>query len=757
MVEENTTISGSIRDEALYYISIGLPVIPLCSPTHKGMSVAHMSKCKSPGKAPLLKDWSNWNGTSREDVLEWFRNAKQRGANINIGIPLGSNSNMIGLDIDGEQGEIVLKAISNGDLPSTWEFSTGNGRRILYKLPPGLKTKKISIKGEGKHEEFAILCDGTQTVLPPSCHPSGKLYQWKSKHSPRDIPLADCPSWILQQISKEFHPQSEPVTEEDWEKVLHEGERNNGISRLAGSEFAKGNSKEEVLIAINKYNQNFCDPPLPDTEIATIIESIGIREEMSRASKAKIPDEAKPKKPVLRPTKFIKDFLIKQKSQGFVWKYSAEMGIFFRCDENVGPWKLLDIDYVKSEIRKPLINHKLGGHACWDTSHSVNECLEALKAELVYPGEFNLFDFGYSIRNNTWEKNPLSTVCLNNGIYDWKEKKLYPWSAKIYTTIKLPVDFDPEAKCLNWEKTLNEWIPYPDTVRFLQEFIGLCLIPDTSFRTAVFLYGTGSNGKSMFLDTIRNIFGDALVSIPLHRLANRFETVYLQNKLINICGDIDAKYMSDTGIVRAIIGGDTLHGEIKHGKSYDFIPVARLMFSANKLPQVADKTYAWYSRWKFIEFPATFPINPAYKIEHEMIFEKEKSGILNWALEGLVRLKAQNRWTESHGMKRSEISYRSENDNVTAFLEEYIEKVKYDSTSETLVSTKALYRCYADWMTEYLSGSRKVSMGEFSRRVQSNGFTKTNRAINGRSRNVFLGMQIKEEFTEDYQSYLMLD
>lgn len=103
MVEENTTISGSIRDEALYYISIGLPVIPLCSPTHKGMSVAHMSKCKSPGKAPLLKDWSNWNGTSREDVLEWFRNAKQRGANINIGIPLGSNSNMIGLDIDGEQ------------------------------------------------------------------------------------------------------------------------------------------------------------------------------------------------------------------------------------------------------------------------------------------------------------------------------------------------------------------------------------------------------------------------------------------------------------------------------------------------------------------------------------------------------------------------------------------------------------------------------------------------------------------------------
>jgi len=757
-LEENRQVTGSIRDEALYLVSIGLPVIPICSPTHNGMAVAHMSKCKSPGKSPLIKQWNHWSATAKEDIIDWFRDARDKNANINIGVPLGSPSNMVGLDIDGREGEVVLLAISKGNIPKTWEFITGNGRRLLYRLPQGLATKKIKIAGKGKHEEFAILCEGQQTVLPPSMHSSGQQYRWKEGYSPREIKLADCPQWILEKISAGYEPdklKSEPVTEDDWQRVLHEGERNDGITRRVGSELAKGKTKEEVIKVLTIYNRNFCDPPLSDNELLTIIESIALREEMAKTKKARS-EETIAKKVGIRPTPFIKGFLFSQKSQGYIWKYSTEMGIFFRCDENLGPWKMLDMDYVKSEIRKALIDTEKGGKAAWDSVHTTNECLEALKAELVYPGEFDIFDLGDSIKNNTWEHNPLDIICLNNGIFKWKDKTLLPWTAKIFTTLKLPVEYNPKKTCPYWLKALTEWVPDANSIKFLQEFIGLCLIPDTSFRTAVFLYGTGSNGKSMFLDTLKSLFGDALVSIPLHRLTDRFETVYLQNKLINVCGDIDTKYISDTGVVKSIIGGDIkgLHGEIKHGKSFDFTSVCRLMFSANNLPHVADKSVAWYTRWKYVEFPHTFPVNPAYKIEYTKIFEQEKSGILNWAIEGLIRLKSQNQWTESISMKKSEIEYRAENDNVTAFLEEFIEKVTYNGSQDSLVATSTLHRCYIDWIDTYMTGTKAVSLGEFSRRVQANGFAKSTRKLNDKSTNVFLGARPKEEYLNDYKTFL---
>jgi phage/plasmid-associated DNA primase len=178
------------------------------------------------------------------------------------------------------------------------------------------------------------------------------------------------------------------------------------------------------------------------------------------------------------------------------------------------------------------------------------------------------------------------------------------------------------------------------------------------------------------------------------------------------------------------------------------------MFSSNNLPQVSDKSVAWYTRWKYVEFPHTFVVNPAYKIEYERIFEKEKSGVLNWAIEGLIRLKSQNRWTESRAMKSSELQYRSENDNVTAFLEEYIDKMRFDGTVDTMCPTGVLHKCYREWIDQYLAGIKPVSINEFSKRVQANGFEKNVRTINGKSTNVFLGMTVKESFRTDYKAFL---
>jgi len=760
-LEENKQIIGSIKDESLYLVSQGLPLFPVCSPQHNGMSKVHTSKCKSPGKVPLIKDWANWSGTSASDVNGWFRDANKTHANINVGVALGQNSGMIGLDIDGTEGEVILLAIAEGELPKTWEFSTGNGRRILFRIPVGVTTKKVKIAGKEKHSGLEILCSGQQTVLPPSVHANGTVYKWKLGHSPRDIPLAKAPDWILSRIDASIStdaPLPVPtVTEDDWHTTLTEGQRNDGVTKLVGSSFAKGMTKEQVLSVAVTYDNNYCAPPLGGKDVSIIVESIFLRDEMQRTKAIREGTTTdKPKKPELRPTIFMKEFLSRQREQGYVWKYAMEMGMFFRCDENDGPWKLIDLDFVKSIIRKDLINFKIGGSITWDKQQNVNECIEAFKAEIIRPNETNIFDLGFSIQNNTWEHNPLDIICLQNGVYNWRKKELLPWSSRIYTTLKLPAIYDSKATCPYWEKALAEWIPSADSVAFLQEFVGMCLIPDISFRTAVFLYGTGSNGKSMFLDAVRLLFGDGLVSIPLHRLTDRFTTAYLQNKLVNICGDIDAKYISETGILKGIITGDVLRAEYKHGKGFDFSPVVRFLFSANSLPPVADKTHGWYSRWKYVKFPKTFAINPTYKLEYDRLFKSELSGILNWALEGLIRLKEHNTWSYSEDMKMSEIEYRSENDNVAAFLDEYTDQVEYSGNTKDAIPTITLHRCYKNWLEEYLSGTKAVSIKEFSKRVRTYGYDKTTRTIDGKSRNVFIGLQVKPEYLEDYQTFNMM-
>ena len=396
----------------------------------------------------------------------------------------------------------------------------------------------------------------------------------------------------------------------------------------------------------------------------------------------------------------------------------------------------------------------------WDKRNYIMECVDAIKSILIIGQRENenIFDVGYAtIKEGCWAYNPLEIINLENGIYNWTTNQLHPWNPKVYTTIQLPVTYDSNAICPNWLKALGEWVDDMDTISFLQEFVGLCLIPDTSFRTAVFLYGTGANGKSMFLDTIRTLFGTSLVSIPLHRLTNRFETVYLQNMLVNICGDIDSQYIKDTGLLKSMIGGDELRGEIKHGKSYDFNPVCRFMFSANAIPNVGDKSFGWISRWKFVEFPNTFKINPAYKIEFENLFAQERSGILNWAIKGLQRLKKQNQWTQGARMIEAEDEYRQQNDNVAAFLTSFVTGIKYDNTRNTMIINNVLHKCYNEWIQNNLPGSQVVSMNEFSKRIISMGYKKTTRIVEGKSYNVYLGMKINKEFEEDYNMWLRMN
>jgi len=386
--------------------------------------------------------------------------------------------------------------------------------------------------------------------------------------------------------------------------------------------------------------------------------------------------------------------------------YVTEQDQFY--DYKNGLWKIATDGYVEKAIRD-LIKAKTSD---WDTQAKRNEVLSALKDYLTCYESRDKFDVGI---------NPnLTLINLKNGMLNWETGELKPHDKSYYSTCQLNVSYDPKAKSELWDQCLIQWIPDEKTRLFMQEFSGYCLIPDTRYHRAVILIGAGNNGKSTFLYTIEELFGkENLSSIPLAKLAERFEIAQIQHKLVNVCADIESGYIEQTSNIKKIISGDTLRGELKYKPSFDFTPVARLWFSCNEIPKASDRSEAWYRRFEYATFPNRFEGDDQDTRLKEKLTEPETlSTVLNWALEGLRRLDKQGRFTISDQMIEVKEQYELENDNVAAFVDEMIE-----FPVECNIPKTWLYQKYVEYCDN--SGTKPIGKRRFIARIKSYRFEET--------------------------------
>ena len=187
------------------YLPLGLAVTCCCDPDHVGVGRQHAKRCDSPGKAPM-HPWKALQTRlpSATEVQALWRSFPYG----NVGCVLGEISGLVRVDIDGREGEALLTQWSAGDLPLTWTFrSSPQGRGLLYAWPHDLPCKSTAQASPGDHTELRLMGNGSQTVLPPSRHPSGSLYTWDIGHSPHDLQVAPAPAWLIERLR--ITPQQE--------------------------------------------------------------------------------------------------------------------------------------------------------------------------------------------------------------------------------------------------------------------------------------------------------------------------------------------------------------------------------------------------------------------------------------------------------------------------------------------------------------------------------------------------------------------
>jgi P4 family phage/plasmid primase-like protien len=257
---------------------------------------------------------------------------------------------------------------------------------------------------------------------------------------------------------------------------------------------------------------------------------------------------------------------------------------------------------------------------------------------------------------------------------------LIPFDSDVMVTSVRDYPFDPQAQCPRFIKFINEVLP-TEEIPFIQEWMGLCLIPINPTQKFLVAIGSGANGKSATFHAFNHVIGEDDVSnVPLKEfLPNaKFGLILTEDKLLNIAEELDDYgYLASSALKNYVTQGKIIVQE-KHQNLYTIKATAKLMFATNFLPKFRDNTDGLTRRMEILSFNNQF-LNPTaqdkeYSNEDFWKNTGELPGMLNWAIEGLKRL-AHNNWcfTASHGRRELLETYKLTINPAVHFLKEYVE------------------------------------------------------------------------------------
>ena len=293
---------------------------------------------------------------------------------------------------------------------------------------------------------------------------------------------------------------------------------------------------------------------------------------------------------------------------------------------------------------------------------------------------------------------PPETICVANGVLDIsdpQEPLLKDHDPDFQFRRRLPVEYDPDAECPQFEQFLNEVVYDADREK-LQEFVGYCLHHwGMPFNRALMLTGPEQSGKSTFLEVVTELLGpDNVAHESLQRLAGqRFAPAQLYGKFANIRADLDSSVVKHIGLFKELAAGDPITVERKHEDPFRLNVTQKQLYAANQVPDLSEEDDAFHERWIHVQFPKTVPKDDRDQfLDERLTTEDELAGILNWALEGYVRLREQGRFTGERSLEGKRDLWRSQGDTIDQFV---AAKLETDSNAET--PKEDVYDAYRDF------------------------------------------------------------
>lgn len=246
---------ASFLNAALGYAAKGIPVFPLAPGT----------------KIPTKGSHGHKDATKRETVVRVHWEPRP---DANIGMPTGAKSGYIVIDEDPRNGG----SVADLHLPPTLTARTPSGGHHYYFRHPGAGYKvPCDTAGKRLGPGIDVKGDGGYATLPPSCV-AGKSYAWVDA----SVPIADLPPtlWprlvvVQSDLAANSGVNGKHTPAGGSAEPILEGQRNGALASLAGTMRRRGMTPAEIEAALLVVNAARCVPPLPETEVAKIAQSVG--------------------------------------------------------------------------------------------------------------------------------------------------------------------------------------------------------------------------------------------------------------------------------------------------------------------------------------------------------------------------------------------------------------------------------------------------------------------------------------------------
>lgn len=272
-------------------------------------------------------------------------------------------------------------------------------------------------------------------------------------------------------------------------------------------------------------------------------------------------------------------------------------------------------------------------------------------------------------------------IACNNGIFNLETKELEPFNPKYYLTSKLDTNYNANEEIdynNNYRSIfdVDKWImsiANQDTEinTLLWQIMNESINPNYTRRKIGIMVGEGQNGKGTYQEFLTALTGRPKVAnLKPQQFSDRFSKSQLVGKVINIGDDISDSYIDEADDLKSIASGDAITIDRKNKEPLSFSFKLFLLFSANNLPKVSDKSKAFLDRLLLIPFNADFS-GQEKDVNIKEVHIKNKY-VLEYALYKAVHLDFTH-FIEPLAVKKLLEEYKENNDTVYSYaINEYI-------------------------------------------------------------------------------------
>lgn len=291
-------------------------------------------------------------------------------------------------------------------------------------------------------------------------------------------------------------------------------------------------------------------------------------------------------------------------------------------------------------------------------------------------------------------------LTFRNGTVDLRSGALRPHSRDDRLTKYVDLDYLPDADCPRWTQFLAEVFPTdPEMPDFMRRLVGYGITGETREHVFALLYGHGANGKSVFVNTLSEVFAGITGHVPQAAVA--YQRSYdpgapspylaaLRGVRLAVLSELSDGLRLNEALLKQVTAGDQVTARELHKGPFTFTPSALMVMATNYKPDVRGQDDGFWRRTRLIPFLRAFtgrdrdPALPA-----KLLGEAE--GIAAWAVRGAVEWYASG-LSEPATVADAVAEYRQQSDLLDGFLPGVLVR-----DPDGTVLLKEAYTLFQDW------------------------------------------------------------